>query len=501
LHAFDAETGKEQFAFIPRRLLDIAHPQMLDAGNADDHEYGIDGTLSFTFSGGLDGSVDSGDQIILYFGLRRGGTSYYALDVTDINKPKLLWTKSAEDYPSMGQSWSRAYINKVGKSGSTCSDGQTDCQNVVIISGGYDDDEDRDILGTLEVDDSTKEVVANVGNDILILDAKTGNKVWSMPNDMRSMITSSIPGGVNAIDYNQNSLIDRLYFGDTGGNVWRLDLSEDLGSSTDISVLTQFADLGTAGGENNRMFFNQPEVGQMRLSSNDIFIVSIGSGFRAHPLDKAINDKFYVLIDNMPFTRITKESEGSYIDTPLNESDLASASISSTNITQDDSTVTFLNRKGWVFDFSTTGEKVLSQAFTSNGNIIFSTLVPPATTISSNNGCDFIGLTNNVTYIIDILTGNLVQVFVSESPGIANVVQSFYNEFKINDAVISEPYDAYNLPGNIDIDGNIVDINGEVINACEHLEDIRKGTNVIELVTENTCSIEPVYWSDPVKKQ
>ena len=145
LHAFDAFTGEEKFAFIPKELLKIAEPLLRNAGTQVDHKYGVDGVVTYNFSGGSDGSIDSGDQIIIYFGLRRGGSSYYALDVTNINEPKLLWTKSAADYPSMGQSWSIPYLNRVGKSGSTCTNGKTDCKEVMIISGGYDEDEDRDL--------------------------------------------------------------------------------------------------------------------------------------------------------------------------------------------------------------------------------------------------------------------------------------------------------------------------------------------------------------------
>lgn len=499
LHAFDVETGEEQFAFIPRRLLKIADPQMRNTGSQDDHKYGVDGIMSFNFSGGKDGSVDSGDQIILYFGLRRGGTSYYALDVTDITNPKLLWTKSAEDYDSMGQSWSKPYLAKVGKSGSSCSDGQSGCKNVVIISGGYDDDEDRDISGTLSLSDSTTEVLADVGNDILILDAEDGSEVWSMPASMRNQIKNSIPGGVSAVDYNQNGLIDRLYFGDTGGNVWRLDLSETIGSSSSdsqVTTLTKFADLGTSG-SGNRMFFNQPEVARLTLTGKDVFIVSIGSGFRAHPLDTAISDKFYVLIDDMPYTRIDDTTTGSFISDPLTGDDLASASINASNVvTSGDDSI--LTKKGWAFDFSIVGEKVLSQAYTSYGKVIFSTLVPPVSGTASADGCDALAETNNITYVIDILSGNLVSSLVSESPGIANIVQSFFNEFSVNEEVISDPYD---LPSRVDMEGNIVDSDGIIVDACEHLEDLRKGTNVAQLVVENTCKIEPVYWSDPVQQR
>ncbi len=39
----------------------------------------------------------------------------------------------------------------------------------------------------------------------------------------------------------------------------------------------------------------------MKLEGKTVYLVSIGSGYRAHPLDKTIDDKFFMLLDNSPF--------------------------------------------------------------------------------------------------------------------------------------------------------------------------------------------------------
>ncbi len=492
VHAFDAVSGEEKFAFLPRELLKIAEPQLRNAGTQVDHKYGVDGVMNFRFSGGSDGSVDSNDQIILYFGLRRGGTSYYALDVTNIDNPKLLWTKSADDYPSMGMSWSAPYLEKIGMTGSTCQDGQTNCKDVVIISGGYDDDEDRDKAdGSGEVEDATDPVIADVGNDVLILDAQNGSLIWSMPTAMRNQITSSIPGGLRAIDFNQNKLVDRIYFADTGGNVWRLDLSESLGSTTATTdnVLTHFANLGSLGrSSDRRMFFNEPEVSSLKLKGRSIYTVSLGSGFRAHPMDSTIDDKFYILVDSAPFSRLSATPTTPY--QPIIETDLAGIFINGTNVSKS-GTITDPNKKGWVFSFADDGEKVLAPALTINGKVIFSTLVPEAASTGSGVDQCSAPITQSNTYIFEVVSGNLVEKKNYPTPGIANVVQPFFNEFKV---LVPDP----DNPGNIDLDGNYVDENGNVVPACTHNLDYRNGTSVGQLTQENTCKLEPVYWSDPV---
>lgn len=493
VHAFDAVSGEEKFAFLPKELLKIAEPQLRNAGTEVDHKYGADGIMNFIFKGGADGSVDSGDKIVLYFGLRRGGTSFYALDVTNIDAPKLLWTRSAADYPSMGQSWSKPYIRKVGKTGSTCTDGQTNCQDVIIISGGYDEDEDRDKTdGSGEVNDATSPVTADVGNDILILDAQTGNKLWSMPATMRSRITSSIPGGLRAIDFNQNKLVDRIYFADTGGYVWRLDLSEAIGDQNAAeTTLTQFANLGSTGrSSDRRKFFNEPEVSSLKLNGRSIFTVSLGSGFRAHPMDESIDDKFYILVDSAPFSILDAAAANAY--PTITETNLAGIAINGTNVTKT-GYLTDPNIRGWVISFGENGEKVLAPSLTQKGEIIFSTLIPES--VSASVGVDQCStpITKTSIYTFNVVGGNLLEKKEIEVPGIANVPQPFFNEVKIN---VPDPKN----PPPITSQGTYIDQNGNVVSACEHVQDLRSGTAVGQLTQDNKCEVESVYWSDPVIK-
>ncbi|KAG1663453.1 Type IV pilus biogenesis factor PilY1 [Nymphon striatum] len=531
LHAFDTETGEEKFAFIPAELLStISEPQFLNAGGQEDHRYGVDGALTYWFKGGDDGSVGSGDQIIVYFGLRRGGSSYYALDVTDIDNPVLLWKRSYDSSTvgnkSMGQSWSVPYLDKVGVTGSTCLDGSLNCQEVVIVSGGYDEDEDRDnstrtfcanenstctipagqsvtvwyganntwvsrknVTGSIACNntvfgdplvgvyksceigvedgsyDSTLPVTANVGNDIQIYNADNGDLIWSMPDSMRSQITSSIPGGVRVLDTNYNGLIDRMYFADTGGNVWRLDLSETLDSSADSSVLTKLASLGGSG-TNSRKFYNEPDAARMMLNGKTVFAISVGSGFRAHPLDKVITDNFFVLIDEAPYDAYTDANPKT--TSTIISSDLATLNVSLTGSTPVNS-IKDANKRGWIVNFSDAGEKVLGGALTVDGAVIFTTLVPEV--LSNNNLIDQCAApaTQSRLYAIDLLTGGAILDLngdgvvtpddIGEVPGteILNKVQIVYNPPVITEEV-----------------GDDGEPTGD--KSCTHPVDIRAGT-------------------------
>jgi len=344
------------------------------------------------------------------------------------------------------------------------------------------------------VDDATSSVTANVGNDILILDAMNGDLIWSMPASMKSRITSSIPGGVRIIDSNQNKLADRMYFADTGGFVWRLDLSEAIAdSSATPSVLTKFASLGTSGrSADKRMFFNEPDAARLKLNGRTVFAISVGSGFRPHPMDESINDNFFILLEESPFKSLETTGNNSYQTIEL--SDLADINIGSTSITQNGS-IKDAGKRGWVVNFSNDGEKVLSTALSFQGKITFSTLVPEA--IVSGNGVDQCStpVTQSRTYILNMLEGDSAlsnnEIYTEGPPGIPNIPQTFFNE----------PEYPESGDDHTNIDGDVIDENGAVVRGCKHPVDLRQGTLLKQLTGYDACKLESIYWSDPVTDQ
>ena len=93
LHAFkdNGNTVNESWAFLPGQLLDIHKPLM----NKQDGTklYGVDGPITvFHKDINRDNIVNGSDKVWLFFGLRRGGTAYYALDITNPSTPKMLWS-------------------------------------------------------------------------------------------------------------------------------------------------------------------------------------------------------------------------------------------------------------------------------------------------------------------------------------------------------------------------------------------------------------------------
>ena len=92
--------GTEAWAFIPP---DQLH-RLKDMVEGTEHQYYVDSTPKiFFYDDNKNGVLETGDgdKVILVCGQRKGGTSYFALDVTDPDDPQYLWRVSQHnDYKS-----------------------------------------------------------------------------------------------------------------------------------------------------------------------------------------------------------------------------------------------------------------------------------------------------------------------------------------------------------------------------------------------------------------
>jgi len=501
LHAFDVDSGKEKFVFAPEALLKNSFSLFNNAGTARDHKYGVDGTLTYWHDdANHDGNVDSSEKVYLYFGLRRGGRAYYALDVSNINQEnpqvKLLWKKTNDDdgMGLLGQTWSAPYLAKVRTSDGTKKE-------AMIISGGYDQKDDRDDpLKPKFLDDATTTVTSDnredaMGHNIYILDMHTGELLWDLDGSMseNSPLKNSIPGGVRILDVDRNGVIDRMYFADTGGFVWRLDLSEALSKSgDDKSKLTKLASLAVKDSRDARKFYNEPDVAVMSPNGKTMFAVSIGSGFRAHPQDKTIHDKFFVLKDVSPYDELASDFDAIEVDSLASVS--VSGSAGSVALTQ--SGFGDANKdKGWYLSFpEDTGEKVLATAITVDGIIAFTSMVPKVVT-DSVDVCKA-PVSDGRLYALNILTGEAgFNLDESEESNVKDRITD-------NDAFVSIVRGE--IPGKPQIVFNsveknsILDASGEATKTqCSHPIDIRNGKKLSQVTGYDACRLESVYWNDP----
>ena len=362
LHAIDAANGRELWAFIPARLLGRLYELSLTEPAAN-KQYGLDGEIRF---------VVDGNKKILLFGMRRGGAAVFAVDITSKNSPKILWEidSTQGDFFDLGQTWSTPTVAEINVGGSE--------RTVVLFAGGYDSGQDNRIFRTDQI-----------GNAIYMVDLLNGLLIWSggsdaaqSSHDLRlSRMNFSIPAEIRILDINDDDLVDRMYVGDMGGQLWRFDIinGNGAGSLVEGGVIASLgaADIGAGTPASAiRRFYNTPDVVRVITNERIFLSINLGSGYRAHPLDAgpvAADDEFFSVRDFHVFDALDSGDYGP----PLTRDQLPE--IAPTNcpstLAPDD--------PGWRLAMvQGDGEKVLFPSLTVENNLLFTSFTPIETASS-----------------------------------------------------------------------------------------------------------------------
>ena len=383
LHSFDTSTGEENFAIMPKTLLQNLHHFYKDTSSLE-HKYGLDCDMILR---------TVGDNKYLYVGMRRGGRNYYVFDVTQKTSPTLKFKieGGAGTLAKLGQTWSRPTITKVNMGGQV--------KNVMIVGGGYDDAQDDRAIRANDV----------VGNAVFMFDADTGSLLWHASNEDADLnltnMTYSVPGRISVIDRDNDGFADHMYVADMGGQLFRLDIYNG-NSGTNFIKGARIADFGGDTAETNRHFYYGPDVTEIALGDELYYGIALGSGWRASPLDTVVEDNFYMLKDSGVFNRDvngnytfmqTVYESGMYNATShaLNSSDEGERELAS----QD-----FANKAGWYLNLTTNGEKVLSSPLIIDYKVFFTTYVPA---VSSTSACAP-PTGNSRAYLVSMFNGNAV---------------------------------------------------------------------------------------------
>ena len=384
LHAFAGDTGEELWSFIPKQLLSNLTRLYFDP-NSKYKQYGIDGNVVPVVKDvDKDGSIESGDGDFVYliFGMRRGGETYYALDVTDKTAPSLMWTF---DTAETGESWSTPSLARMNIGSVT----QNADNAVIVFGGGYD-----------TVHDTNSHPVSpdGTGAGIHILDLEFGTELWRAGADSGADLQlavsgremhRAIPNEIRVLDLNGDRLADRMYASDLGGQIWRFDIRNGE-IPADLVAGGIIARLGAEGiatptAAETRRFYNAPDVSLISdaRQARRYVAISIGSGYRAHPFDLSAADRFYSVRDKDVFNQLDQTAYNNYSIT--NDSQLIEVS------GQTETIVTSADR-GWKFTLPT-NEKVLADSLTFNDEIFFVTFTPDssaAVTCSAGKGTNFL---------------------------------------------------------------------------------------------------------------
>jgi type IV pilus assembly protein PilY1 len=374
--------GKEAWGFAPRAAMrstgriflpGAPGPEWYDESTI----YGVDGAaVSWLDDTNGDGTIDAGagDEAYVFFGLRRGGKAYYGLDVSDPESPRLMWSIDGEqdaDFAELGLAFSDPTV------GTLDLDADGVREPVVIFGGGYDRRYDNELAGP---------PADPLGNAIYVVNAETGALVKKLTHpDM----LDSIPSSVAAVDTDGDDLLDRLYVGDLGGRVWRVDIPRPSPTFPDLSSATWpvslLADLGRHGASEpaNRVFFHKTDVvqsGALRDPDGNLIwpefdAVVITSGSRANPLDTSVPNYAFMLRDGA----IAPLSEPLPSGSEIEMDDLADI----TTVAQEPLDID----RGWRLRLGSVGEKGLAAPLTISNTVFFTTYVPPGASADGEPVC------------------------------------------------------------------------------------------------------------------
>ncbi|MCL1036870.1 rRNA (guanine-N1)-methyltransferase [Shewanella submarina] len=392
LHMFkDAgETVSESWAFMPYELLPNVAKLRANVPTGVHSIYGMDSSPVAYVKTGPSGI----EKAWLFVGMRRGGKSYYAIDITNPDSPTLMWKvdPDSKGMAELGQTWAEPVVTMIPGWPAGNTDAAT-AKPVLVIGGGYSPStKDNTDLGSAD----------SMGRAVFVLDAETGAMVHSFgtltEQTYLNGLTDSIPNSVAVLDSNSDHLTDRIYATDTGGNVWRIDMPGAYPSSSEKPwTAFKFAALGSnTNTELDRRFFSEPAVAQTVFTNISQITVTeggtttstktyqnvpydavvVGSGLRPNPSDKSRSDKFFALQDRNVVTRSFTGTPDNPLPAPLFVSTLYDVTQNAPAEDDEAANILFGQKRGWYYSFKEPGEKSLAGATIVQGKVFFTSYVP-----------------------------------------------------------------------------------------------------------------------------
>lgn len=378
LHVFNADSGNEEWAYVPALLLPTLAALSRVHGFA--HHYYVDGTptvgdVDFARTAGSDAKSPDW-RTLLVGGLGKGGYGFYALDVTTTTASdeaavaaKVLWefpndTTSLQVVADLGYSFGRPVITK------TASQGW-----VVLVSSGYNN------MRKVERGDET--ITGDGKGHLFVLNARTGDVIADITTGVGSTET---PSGLAAFSaYIDNAAVDntvtQVYGGDVLGNVWRFDLS---GAATDWNV-KKLATLVDASGTPQPVT-TAPELASIYESNAVYRFVYVGTGQYLGDSDVKTTQTqtMYGLVDNMtatptiaPLRGDSGELQRQTLSAPVSVTDTAGNTTVQRTASAGKVVLAGAGKiRGWYIDLNVPGERINTDPQLALGSLVFTSNIP-----------------------------------------------------------------------------------------------------------------------------
>ncbi|MBK5940604.1 pilus assembly protein [Halochromatium roseum] len=341
LHAFDAETGVEQFAFIPSGLL-AELPALADPGYS--HRYYVDGSPQLA-----DACIAGSWRTVLIGSLGAGGRSLFALDVSDpdqFDANDILWEFSDS---TLGYPVNQFIHLSVGL--------LTSGDWGVILGNGYGSDDGAAVLLVIDLED---------GSLLTAIETEVGDP--SDPNGLAGPVL--VP--------NTDREVETVYAGDLHGNLWKFDLSSNpnqwgsaFKSGNDPEPLFQAS--YPSGGEDLRQPITAPP--EVVAHPDGGYLVLFGTGQYFEVGDNAsteVQSLYGIWDDDDPVVRSELTQQAILAEISENGRNWRITS---------EYPLSWALSKGWFLDLisptaGAEGERIVSPSLVRHGRVIFTSVVP-----------------------------------------------------------------------------------------------------------------------------
>ncbi|MDR0578805.1 MAG: hypothetical protein LBI87_15060 [Candidatus Accumulibacter sp.] len=380
LHAFDADTGQEVWAYVPSFVLPTLY-QLADKHYSSKHRFYVDGS---PVSGDIctqNCAFDQADPVwktILVGGANHGGRGFYALDITDADNPKRLWEFTSDDDVNLGYSYGNPVITKLASG-----------KWVVLLTSGYN----------------------NVSGDgkghLYVLDANDGTLLSDISTSVGDPTTPSglakISGWASNTLYNNTARY--VYGGDLLGNMWRFDINPDPSAGTPLEAYL-LATLKDDTGK-PQPITTAPEI--TVIKNKPVVFIGTGQLLGAPDMSETTDKQsFYAIKDPLDSTTYYDDPRGagfSFVQQTMTAG-LCPAGHSfcvegTPIVTLSKNLVDWATDHGWYVDFPAGGERVNVPFYLDQGTLSITTNKPQI------GACVPAGV--SYKYFLDYLTGGYVE--------------------------------------------------------------------------------------------